>query len=161
MKKSKVTRVTSNGTWEGKFGMMYKFEVSFENGDTGEYSSKSQDQTKFVEGQEAEYEYTDGKFPKVKPFYALPTNNGKFNSDRAYRKDDNVQNLIVRQSSLKASVDYCKGSNCSPEEVCENAQLFADWVMEKKMEVINETNEGIKENRGNYTIEKGDNDLPF
>jgi len=78
IKTSKVKSVQANGTWEGKFGLMYKFEVSFENGDTGEYSSKSQDQTKFVEGQEAEYEYTDGKFPKVKPFYAQPSSNGSF-----------------------------------------------------------------------------------
>ena len=63
-----------------------------------------------------------------------------------------MQNLIVRQSSLKAAVDYCRGSNCSPEEVCENAQLFAEWVMDKKMGVINETTNGIKESN---------NDLPF
>ena len=149
MKTSKVTQVQSNGTWEGNYGMMYKFEVTFENGDCGEYSSKSEQQTKFVEGQEANYEFIGGKFPKVKPFYAPPQSNGQsFN----YKKDDNVQNLIVRQSSLKAAVDYCRGSNCSPEEVCENAQLFAEWVMEKKMNVINETNEGIKESN---------NDLPF
>ena len=129
MKKSKVTRVTSNGTWEGKFGLMYKFEVSFENGDTGEYSSKSQDQTKFVEGQESEYEYTDGKFPKVKPVWAKPSSNGSF----GFRKDDNVQELIVRQSSLKAAVDYCRGSNCSPEEVCANAEIFSDWVFKSKI----------------------------
>ena len=147
MKTDKVKKVTANGTWEGNFGMMYKFEVEFFNGDCGEYSSKSKDQTKFVEGQEANYEFTDGKFPKVKPFYAPPTNNVM-----TYRKDDNVQNLIVRQSSLKAAVDYCRGSSCSPEEVCENAQLFAEWVMEKKMDVINETTNGIKESN---------NDLPF
>ena len=147
MKTDKVKKVTANGTWEGKFGMMYKFEVEFENGDCGEYSSKSQEQTKFIEGQNADYEFTAGKFPKVKPFYALPTNKGM-----TYRKDDNVQNLIVRQSSLKAAVDYCRGSSCSPEEVCENAQLFAEWVLEKKMDVINETTNGIKESN---------NDLPF
>tara|TARA_R110002020_G_scaffold33808_4_gene102705 strand:- start:500 stop:943 length:444 start_codon:yes stop_codon:yes gene_type:complete len=147
MKTDKVKRVTANGTWEGKFGMMYKFEVEFENGDCGEYSSKSKDQTKFIEGQNADYEFIDGKFPKVKPFYAQPQSNGM-----TYKKDDNVQNLIVRQSSLKAAVDYCRGSSCSPEEVCENAQLFAEWVLEKKMDVINETTNGIKESN---------NDLPF
>ena len=132
MKKGKVTQVQSNGTWEGNYGMMYKFEITFENGDCGEYSSKSEQQTKFVEGQEVEYEFTGGKFPKVKPFYAPPQSNG--------------------QSFLKAAVDYCRGSNCSPEEVCESAQLFAEWVMEKKMDVINETNNEIKENN---------DDLPF
>jgi len=149
MKTSKVTQVQSNGTWEGNYGMMYKFEVTFENGDCGEYSSKSEQQTKFVEGQSADYEFIGGKFPKVKPFYAPPQSNGQsFN----YKKDDNVQHLIVRQSSLKAAVDYCRGSNCSPEEVCESAQLFAEWVMDKKMNVINETTNGIKESN---------NDLPF
>tara|TARA_R110002020_G_scaffold363540_1_gene575833 strand:- start:500 stop:958 length:459 start_codon:yes stop_codon:yes gene_type:complete len=152
MKTDKVKKVTPNGTWEGKFGMMYKFEVEFENGDCGEYSSKSKDQTKFVEGQNADYEFTAGKFPKVKPFYALPQNNGQTSYNSPMKKNDNVQELIVRQSSLKAAVDYCRGSSCSPEEVCENAQLFAEWVLEKKMKVINETNEGIKESN---------NDLPF
>ena len=46
MKNSKVTSVQSNGTWEGKYGMMYKFEIGFENGDVGEYSSKNQEQNK-------------------------------------------------------------------------------------------------------------------
>ena len=70
-KKSKVTNVQPNGTWEGKFGMMYKFEVSFENGDTGEYSSKSQEQNKFIVGNDTDYEFIDGKFPKVKPVILL------------------------------------------------------------------------------------------
>ena len=149
MKKGKVTQVQSNGSWEGNYGIMYKFEVTFENGDCGEYSSKSEQQTKFKEGEEVEYEFTGGKFPKVKPFYAPPQSNGQsFN----YKKDDNVQYLIVRQSSLKAAIDYCKGSNCSPKEVCESAQLFVDWIMEKKIDVINETNTEIKESN---------NDLPF
>ena len=50
IKKSVVKNVQSNGTWEGKFGLMYKFEVEMENGDVGEYSSKSKDQDKFLEG---------------------------------------------------------------------------------------------------------------
>ena len=51
-KKSKVTEVQSNGTWEGNYGTMYKYEIVFDNGDCGEYSSKSEDQTKFVIGQD-------------------------------------------------------------------------------------------------------------
>ena len=143
MKTDKVKRVTSNGTWEGNFGLMYKFEVEFNNGDCGEYSSKSKDQTKFVEGEEANYEFIDGKFPKVKPYYAPPQSNGQtFN----YKKDDNVQDLIVRQSSLKAAVDLCRGNDCSPEEVCATAQIFVDWLNGK------ETNNEPKKQK---------DDLPF
>ena len=129
MKKGEVKRVTANGTWEGKFGVMYKFEVEFTNGDVGEYSSKALEQTKFIEGENVEYEFTEGKFPKVKPFYALPTTNGNF------KRDDNVQELIVRQSSLKAAVDYSNGSTCSPEDICDTAEVFAKWVFKTKIEL--------------------------
>ena len=138
IKKSKVKSVQANGTWEGKFGMMYKFEVEFENEDFGEYSSKTQDQNKFVIGQEMEYEFIDGHFPKVKPVYQKPdfVSNGVSGS---YKKDDTVQKLIVKQSSLKAAVDYCSGGNCSTSDVLKVAQEFSDWVMENKNP--NENNE--------------------
>ena len=57
------------------------------------------------------------------------------------KPDMDVQRLIVRQSSLKAAVDY--DHSCSPEDVTKNAQMFYEWVMEKKMEVINETREAL------------------
>ena len=132
IKTSTVKSVQANGTWEGKFGMMYKFEVEFEDGNAGEYSSKTQDQTKFVEGQEMEYEFIDGNFPKVKPVYQKPdfASNG---FSGGYKKDDNVQKMIVKQSSLKSAVDYCSKGNCSPSDVIKVAQEFVDWVMENKM----------------------------
>ena len=131
IKKSKVTNVQNNGTWEGKFGLMYKFEVEFSNNDWGEYSSKSKDQNKFVIGEEVEYEFIGGKFPKVKPVYQKPdfASNG---FSGGYKKDDNVQKMIVKQSSLKAAVDYCSGGNCSTSDVLKVAQEFVDWVMENK-----------------------------
>ena len=103
MKGSKVTNVQSNGTWSGQFGTMYKFEVEFENGDIGEYSSKSPDQTKFIVGQETDYEYIDGKFPKVKPINNFQQGGGFTPAP----KNDKVQEYIVKQSSLKAACDYC------------------------------------------------------
>ena len=52
MAKGKVVNVQSNGTWEGQYGTMFKFEVEMENGNIGEYSSKSEHQTKFIINQE-------------------------------------------------------------------------------------------------------------
>ena len=76
MKKSIVKNVQGNGTWEGKFGLMYKFEVEMENGDSGEYSSKSKEQTKFVVGEEVEYEFIDGNFPKINPVNTFNNSGG-------------------------------------------------------------------------------------
>ena len=92
IKKGIVKNVQANGTWQLKDGSktFYKHEVSFDNGDTGEYSSIMQDQTKFVVGQETEYEFIDGKFPKIKPVNTFQPNNFTPKS-----KDD-VQQYIVK-----------------------------------------------------------------
>ena len=42
MKETKIKSIQSNGTWEGKYGMMYQFEVELEDGTVGEANSKSQ-----------------------------------------------------------------------------------------------------------------------
>ena len=88
IKKSKVTRVTGNGTWEGKYGLMYKFEIEMENGDIGEYSAKMEKQLKFIEGEEVEYEFIGGDWPKIKPVW-----NNNFNSNTSkneYTKEEKV-----------------------------------------------------------------------
>ena len=139
IKKSTVKSVQASGTWEGKFGLMYKNEVEMENGDICEYSSKSQDQDKFIEGQETEYEFIGGQFPKVKPVYNKP----EFVSNGATKVNPDVQKLIVRQSSLKAAVDYCGDNSESPEECIAIADKFVAWVMNEKPN------------------EESNNDLPF
>jgi len=156
MKTSKIKEVKSVSEPYGQYKVLYH-KLIMDNGDKLDIGKQKEQQV----GWELTYEIIGDGQQEYNKAKAVSPDKFKSNGQTSYKKSDNVQNLIVRQSSLKAAVDYCRGSNCSPEEVCENAQLFADWVMEKKMEVINETNEGIKENRGNYTIEKGDNDLPF
>jgi hypothetical protein len=152
IKTSKVKSVQANGTWEGKFGLMYKTEVSFDNGDCGEYSSKSREQNKFVEGVETEYEFIGGDFPKVKPVYNKPDFVGG-SSNGAYKKDDTVQKLIVRQSSLKAAVDFCDDTS-SVKDVIKVAQEFVDWVMDDK-----KPNKNLLDNKDTM-LNSGD-DLPF
>ena len=72
--KAKITKVTFKEEKETKFGMQYTFVVEYD-GKKAFYNSKKKDQTKFVEGQEAEFseeERTSGKGNKyliVKPEY--------------------------------------------------------------------------------------------
>ena len=128
VKKSKVMSVTPNGTWEGNYGVMFKFEIVFQNGDVGEYSSKSKDQNKFEVGSETEYEYHGGKFPKIKPHYSQ---NQSSSPARSFGKSDDVQIKIVRQSMLKASVDFhAINPELKPTEadVLKTAERFVAFV---------------------------------
>ena len=131
MKKSKVISVQANGTWEGKYGMMYKYEVSFENGDSGEYSSKSENQTKFIEGQETEYEFIDGKFPKVKPV-------NTFQQTSSFKKDDKTQEYIIKQNALTNACNVIGEADVS--KIIEVAEVFADWFLNNKKPNQSNTN---------------------
>jgi|TARA_R100000084_G_C4590122_1_gene118026 hypothetical protein len=124
-KKSKVVSAQANGTWEGKYGVMYKHEIAFENGDAGEYSSKSAEQNKFVEGQETEYEFIDGKFPKVKP-----VSNFQQGGYATVKKGDNREKSIVKQSSLKCATDFVIANGGDEARVIELADMFTTWVLE-------------------------------
>ncbi|QDP57719.1 MAG: hypothetical protein Unbinned6486contig1001_34 [Prokaryotic dsDNA virus sp.] len=129
VKNSKVMSIQPNGTWEGAYGVMYKFEIVFQNGDVGEYSSKSKDQNKFEQGQETEYEFYGGKFPKIKPHYQKPQ--GNFSGNKSFGKSDDVQVKIVRQSMLKASVDFHAinpGLKPTEIDIMKTAERFVSFV---------------------------------
>ena len=93
-KNSKVTRVTGNGTWEGKFGLMYKFEIEMENGDIGENLSKTSE-CRFKEGQVTDYEFTEGDWPKIKPVnnFQPKANNSDVQDNIRFAQGLNIANL--------------------------------------------------------------------
>ena len=125
-KNSKVIRVSGNGTWEGQYGLMYKFEIEMENGDIGEYMTKTETQTKFIEGQQTDYEFTDGQFPKIKP-----VNNFQPRASYSNKKDD-VQEYIIKQSSLKCAGDICVARGVyTREDVINEAEFYTDWVLNR------------------------------
>ena len=100
---------------------MYKFEVTFENGDTGEYSSKYKDQTKFKEGEEASYEYVaHDKWPKIKPVTEGYSPNVNYNNS-------NKDELICRQNALTSAVRSL-GEGCKVEEYIHRAELFKQYT---------------------------------
>ncbi len=128
VKTSKVTSAQADGTWNGKYGLMYKYEVAFENGDSGEYSSKSANQNKFVVGQETEYTLEAGQYGnKIKP-----VNNFQQGGFSAAPKSDKVQHYIVKQSSLKCATDFVIANGGDEARVIELADMFTTWVLEDK-----------------------------
>ena len=142
MKTGTVTKITPAGTYDGKYGTLYQFYVTFDNGDNGKYSSKSENQTKFVVGEQAHYELTareyQGKtFYNVKPVnpeFASQTQSASVTSNTPTASapvstggaiDRNES--IIRQTCIKAAAEL----GGTPQQVISNAQLFVDWVMGK------------------------------
>ena len=129
IKKSKVKSVQANGTWQGNYGLMYLWEIEMENGDTGQYMSKAEQQSKFTVGVEAEYEWKDGQYPKIKPHSSFNASQGAPKSFNNAGGGDKVQEYIIAQSSLKSAVDYCNVNGGDVAKVLDIADTFKKWVL--------------------------------
>ena len=170
-KTSKVTQVAGIGTWEGKYGVMYKFEVAFENGDAGQYLSKSQDQTKFKVGEEANYtieskEFNGQTFYTVKPVMQQQA----FGGGKPYQKDPETEKRITRMSVLKVAGDLVINEKIKLHDLTKVAQIFERYVMtgEDSMSAIygaaNPKTNGIAKQFQEEAIKNmdmGGDDLPF
>lgn len=127
-KKSKVVKVSGNGTWEGQYGLMYKFEIEMENGDIGENLSKTSE-CKFKEGQETDYEFVDGQFPKIKPVSTFQQSGG-------FKNNPDVQdNIRFAQSLNIANLQYCHGL-ISEEQIDEIADKFYNKLKQGRVEKL-------------------------
>ena len=128
-KTSKVTNVAGSGTWEGKYGIMYKFEIAFENGDAGQYLSKSQDQTKFKVGQEANYTI-EGKEFNGQTFYTVkPVMQQQFGGKPSYQKDPETEKRITRMSVLKVAGDLVINGEVKLHDLTKVASFLEQYVM--------------------------------
>ena len=140
VKKSKVKNVQGTGTWKNQEGkVFYKYEVEMENGDIGEYSSISDSQDKFVKGEDAEYNFTDGKFPKIKPHYNNPiSSNYSYNANTG-----NNEEQIARSVGLKAAVELGVAQGLELSEILETAKIMADFITKEKTVKIDNNSDSV------------------
>jgi hypothetical protein len=153
-KRSAVTNVTANGSYDGQYGTLYKFEITFANGDNGEYASKSKDQNKFSVGVETDYTITDRTFKdriyyKIAPVMAQPgaTQQGGFTPKP---KDPETGKHIMRMSVLKVAGDLVINGDIKLHEILAYAQIFENFV-----------NNGVDTLQNSRAVSQNDNDLPF
>jgi hypothetical protein len=131
-KTSKVTNVAGIGTWNGQYGVMYKFEVSFENGDSGQYMSKSQEQTKFKVGQDATYtiegkDFNGQTYYTVKPVMQQQSFGG--GGKPSYQKDPETEKRITRMSVLKCATDLVINGEIKIHDLTKVATFLEHYVM--------------------------------
>lgn len=156
-KRSAVTNVTANGSFDGQYGTLYKFEITFANGDSGEYASKSKDQNKFSVGVETDYTITDRTFKdriyyKIAPVMAQPSNTG-FQTSGSFTpkaKDPETGKHIMRMSVLKVAGDLVINGDIKLHEILSYAQIFENFV-----------NNGVDTLQGSRPITQDDSGLPF
>jgi len=136
MKTAKVVSVSPKGDFAFNGKTFYKFFVTLDNGDSGEYNSVKADQDKFVAGAEVEYEITSNQYGnKIKPVYNA--GGGGYSKPSYSGNNDDKQKLIVKQSCLKAAVDLLKDKGAKSTDVLKVADAFVEWVLEQPKQETN------------------------
>ena len=125
-KTSKVVLAAYSRSFSGQYGTFYVHTVTFENGDSGEYTSKTQEQSNFVVGQEARYtiDNSNPAYPaKIKPVQEQKASGGFGKSDPAKNKS------IQRQTALKAAVEISPSLGVKAiSEIIKIADTFNAWI---------------------------------
>ena len=147
--KARVVSVSPKGDYQLRDGKtLYKFFVSMDNGDSGEYSSVKAEQDKFLVGQEVEYELSSTQYGnKIKPVYSQVNSGGGY-TPKYLAGGDDKQKMIVKQSCLKAAVDLLKDKGAKSTDVLKVADSFVEWVLEAdKQETTYETHFSSREEK--------------
>jgi hypothetical protein len=135
IKTSKVTTAKYDGKWQE----LHKYHIEFENGDKGTYFSKSEDQQKFKAGIETTYKYDELK-NRVKPHWeGAPQSQGSKPTYSAPTSDRELS--IIRQSSLKVSLDYIAIKGGDLHEIIDTAEILTEWVQTGKKPQKTESND--------------------
>ena len=150
MKTSKIKKVVSVSEPYGKYNVLYH-KLEMDNEDKIDIGKQKEQQV----GWELTYEIVEEgqqEFDKAKAVSPDKfKSNGQTSYSSSYKKDE-VQELIVRQSSLKAAIDYCNNEDSNEvSEILSVADKFVDWVMGKE----------VKEKEVKIETKIGKDDLPF
>ena len=126
MKKAKILTIDKKPEFRTNDGnTLYVFELELDNGDKGAIF-KQKDNPYVEVGDSISYELTERGTIKIQ------REGGGFTPKQSFKKDDNVQEYIIKQSSLKCAVDICIAQGLySPEDILSRAEAFTNWVMNK------------------------------
>ena len=127
-----VKQVQSNGSIDLKHGTFYKYEISIQSDNEllhGEYLSKSDSQNKFVQGEQVNFEFTGGKYPKIKPITDFEYKSSSASDTKTTTTNStDRETLIIRQSTLKCATDYICNNGGDKADVIELAEMFTECV---------------------------------
>lgn len=173
-KKGKVIAVYGNGTWESPNGLLYRFEIEMENGDRGQYLSKTQDCAKFPQNGEVWYttecQVRNGKeYYRIKPAQdpnsPAPAKGGY--GGGGYQKDPETEKRITRMSVLKVACDLVVNGQSKVQDLTKIASILEQYVMtgedtiSKLFQKTQKPASGIVQNFQEEAIKDMVDDLPF
>ncbi len=139
MKEATITQITGNGTWESKYGVLYQFEVTFDddvilrvNAKTETPPYKVGDKVTYTVTKESQY----GKAGKIQK-----ESSSGFSNSAPMSPDRDAK--IIRQTCIKASAELYKGSKWNAQQVIGTAEMLVQYCLTGEMPIKKEEDEAL------------------
>ena len=135
-KQAKLTNIESQNSYTTQHGTFYNYQLTFDNGDVGQYGSKKESikLLPFGDGDTLYYEYHGGQYPKIKK----PSKNNP--NDNSYSNNSNRSNSTGRTNSYSNNASFAlsyakdlavahiaKGNEFGSKEIIKVADALLTW----------------------------------
>ena len=155
IKKAKVKSVSKiHEPLQLQHGTFYRYVVEMDNGDKGEYLSKSEDQDKFVVGADTDYEYhinpTYPNNPKIKVHYVQKSGGGFSGGGSKGGYSDEDKERMARSVAIKTSGIVHQSRNTHNKDIIADAEVFYNYIVN-----------GVVDGAVNSVKNNDNGDLPF
>ena len=132
-KKAKVTKVMHNvRSYQTQNGTFYNHEITFDNGDRGMYSSKSDICQKFHEGQEASYTIETKQNGQYTNVIIKPSTEFVPGNTFAKKGSGSDESFALSYAKDFACSLLDSGKVVTAEMIIETADKFYNWLKAKK-----------------------------
>ncbi len=102
--RSKPREITFGRSWDGPKGTIFYFNIQFEDGIAGEFSTTKREQTKFVIGTEVLYSYEDTSNARG-PFVKIDLVKETYTGGGGGKKSPEVQRSILANVCLDCAIN--------------------------------------------------------
>jgi hypothetical protein len=123
---SRITSVEPTGTWSNGQKTFNKFRVCFANGDNLNFLAVNE----FLGQVGQDLTYTKNEAQGTGKIYRDNNFRPNYQPSQAPKKSEDTQTYIIRQSMIKAAIDYHASNHGKSEgQVIETARNFVNFVI--------------------------------
>ena len=119
--------------WENQYGKNYFYQIEMDNGDKGQYMSRSDSQSYFEVGKEVDYEYQEinenDPQGNPKPNRIKPVNVQRKGFQRGYKKQpQNNKSFALSYAKDIAVAHIGQGKDFKAQQIIQVADEFYKWL---------------------------------
>jgi hypothetical protein len=123
---SRITSIEPNGSWTGKFGIMNAYKVELANGHLLNFNAKGE--FKYPIGSDISYKITNEEMKNASVIQTEYQNNNFEKNTDSNNKTLTKDQLIIRQTCIKAASELHASKQSSDEMVLNSAKTFLNWI---------------------------------